>query len=239
MLTSRRVAILLVAILGFGATLTGLGDRTAIGLTSFADGFESGTLSAWTTSSGLAVQTAVVASGARAVRSTGSVAWASKTLGSSTGDVEVALAFRFGSRQDPVWLTRLRTASNANLVRVFVNKGGRIVYRNHVTNVTRTSTTTVSNLVWHQLRIIATIAGTSSHVRVVLDGSTVPGLDRVESLGTVPVGKERLIEILKNRAGEAASTIQEAVLEAVKAFEGGGAQNDDITVVVAKILPKT
>ena len=156
---------------------------------SFSDGFESGLVPPWTASTGLAVQQTEVHGGSNAARSLGSVAWASKTLPDVSTDIEVSLWFRFGSRQSPVWLTRVRTASNANVVKVLVNNAGKLVYRNEVAGVTRSSSLVVTNGSWHRLQARVTIAGSNGRVQVSLDGSPVPGLDRVESLGLTPAGK--------------------------------------------------
>ena len=156
---------------------------------SWSDGFESGSLNQWTSSSGLTVQTTIVTEGSRAARSTGSVAWASKTLPDVTSDVEVSLWFYFTSRQSPVWLTRLRTGSNGNLMKVMVNQGGKLVYRNDVAGVTTASTKVVTNGSWHHLEARVTVAGANGHVQISLDGVPVAGLDRVESMGTSPVGR--------------------------------------------------
>jgi acid phosphatase type 7 len=171
----------------------------ALASASFSDGFESGSMSAWSASSGLSVQGAIVHGGAFAARSGASVAWASKTLPATTNDVEVSMWFRFGSRQHPVWLARARTASNVNLMKVLVNQAGKLAFRNDRTGVTRTSPTVVTNGVWHRLQVHVTIAGAQGHVLVTLDGVSLPSLDRVESLGTVPVGK---VEIGNRPAGK-------------------------------------
>ena len=97
--------------------------------------------------------------------------------------------FKFASRQSPVWLARLRTGSNGNVVKFLVNNAGRLAYRNDVAGLTRTSTVTVSTGVWHRLVATVEIAGANGHVSVSLDGSPVTGLDRVESMGTTPIGK--------------------------------------------------
>jgi serine phosphatase RsbU (regulator of sigma subunit) len=49
-------------------------------------------------------------------------------------------------------------------------------------------------------------------------------------------GKQRLKEVIRRNAGLKANSILEAVVAAVGSFRGGAAQNDDITLVVAKYL---
>jgi serine phosphatase RsbU (regulator of sigma subunit) len=49
-------------------------------------------------------------------------------------------------------------------------------------------------------------------------------------------GKERLKEVIRQNAGLAAEGMVKAVVEAVSSFRGDAAQNDDITLVVAKYV---
>jgi sigma-B regulation protein RsbU (phosphoserine phosphatase) len=50
-------------------------------------------------------------------------------------------------------------------------------------------------------------------------------------------GKDRLAHIIRNNKHMSAGAIQDAVLEAVSDFRGDGEQEDDITIVVIKVLP--
>jgi sigma-B regulation protein RsbU (phosphoserine phosphatase) len=49
-------------------------------------------------------------------------------------------------------------------------------------------------------------------------------------------GKDRLSQIIRNNHHKSAGAIQDAVLEAVSDFRGGREQEDDITIVVMKVL---
>jgi len=49
-------------------------------------------------------------------------------------------------------------------------------------------------------------------------------------------GKERLDENIRTNADKSAGAIQDAVLEAVSDFRGDTEQEDDITIVVIKVL---
>ena len=186
-----RPVVSFIAASALAVTVLGWPGGPAFAVAAFSDDFELGNMLRWTSTSGLAAQSAVVPpnGGSFAARSTTSVAWASKTLLDPTTDAEVSLRFHFGSRQSPVWLTRLRTPSNGNLMKVMVNNGGKLVYRNDVTGVTRTSAQRVINGNWYRLQVHVTVAGANGHVQVSLDGTPVPGLDRLESLGTAPIGR--------------------------------------------------
>ncbi|MGD8433318.1 MAG: SpoIIE family protein phosphatase [Syntrophobacterales bacterium] len=50
-------------------------------------------------------------------------------------------------------------------------------------------------------------------------------------------GKDRLSHIIRKNNHKSAGAIQDAVLEAVSDFRGDGEQEDDITIVVIKVLP--
>jgi sigma-B regulation protein RsbU (phosphoserine phosphatase) len=49
-------------------------------------------------------------------------------------------------------------------------------------------------------------------------------------------GKDRLSQIIRNNHHKSAGAIQNAVLEAVSDFRGDKEQEDDITIVVIKVL---
>jgi sigma-B regulation protein RsbU (phosphoserine phosphatase) len=49
-------------------------------------------------------------------------------------------------------------------------------------------------------------------------------------------GKERLYDIIRINALKTAEEIQDAVLEALSGFRGDVAQEDDVTIVVIKVL---
>jgi len=49
-------------------------------------------------------------------------------------------------------------------------------------------------------------------------------------------GKKRLYEIIRTNAGKSAEEIQNGVLEAIRSFRGQAPQEDDITLVVIKVL---
>ena len=67
-----------------------------------------------------------------------------------------------------------------------------LAYRNDVTGTTRTSSTTVTNGVWHELQVHVTIAGASSLVETWYDGAVIGALTRTDSLGTNPIGRLQL-----------------------------------------------
>jgi chitodextrinase len=162
----------------------------------FNDGFESGDTSAWTTVSGLGVQSAIVHTGAFAARetSTGTATYAYKTVPSSTelwaqGWVYVS------SRSTSANLFGFRTSSGASIVNLYVDTTGRISLRNNIGAVTTYSTTQMPLGSWHRLVLHALVNGTSSTLGVTLDGTAVPGLALTgQDLGASPIAKLQLGE---------------------------------------------
>ena len=72
--------------------------------------------------------------------------------------------------------------------------------------------------------------------RVVLIGSD--GVWETENSMGERFGRDRVRQILRDQCAESPETILAAVNEAVRAFRGETAQNDDITLVVLKIMAK-
>jgi fibronectin type 3 domain-containing protein len=160
----------------------------------FRDGFESGDLSQWTSGSGITVQQAAVFSGAWAARGTVSGGAASVYRQLAQPQTELVYRVRFdllSQGANSVVLARLRTAAGGSLVKVYVDGGGRLAYRNDVSGSSVTSSLVVAPGVWHTLQLHALVSS-AGQVDVSLDGSGVAGLSRSESLGTTPAGRVEL-----------------------------------------------
>jgi serine phosphatase RsbU (regulator of sigma subunit) len=52
-------------------------------------------------------------------------------------------------------------------------------------------------------------------------------------------GAERTLEVIRSSLGTRSSEIVEGLHRAVRAFENGGPQRDDITTVVVRCLPRS
>jgi hypothetical protein len=156
----------------------------------FQDGFESGNLSLWTSSSGVSVQTQTVDDGVYAARVTtaGSAAYASKQLTSPVGELYYAADFDLLGQATSATLLRFETDTGVPLVSVFVNPVGRLGFRNE-----RTIENTVGEAVvasgWHRIVARVLVDGLSSEVEIWLDGVRLDDLARTVSLGTVPIGR--------------------------------------------------
>jgi chitodextrinase len=159
--------------------------------TMFFDGFESGGLAQWTTSTGMSVQSQVVNDGSHAAEAvaSGASAYAYEQLSQTWPALYYSTRFDIVSQTaGSAYLLRLRTAAKGAIAAVFVTSSGKLGIRNDVTAVTTTSTTSVSRGTWHTLELYGNINGTSGQVSVWLDGSPVSQLTGVQSLGTNPIG---------------------------------------------------
>lgn len=162
----------------------------------FADGFESGTLGAWTTSQGTTVQSTDRFTGAFAAQgtATSSKAFASRELGSVHSELIFTAAFkRVSQGANSINVLRFQPAGGAtNILTLFLNQSGNLSHRNDVAGQATSSTQVVSTGVWHQLELRVLVAGASSTVEVKLDGVVVPALTKTLNLGTTPIGRVML-----------------------------------------------
>ncbi|MCX7624163.1 MAG: metallophosphoesterase [Thermomicrobium sp.] len=161
----------------------------------FSDDFESGTLRAWSTVSGLTLTTEQPYSGtyaARALSTSGTAAYAIATLPSSSGELYVRVRFFVASQgNNTVYLLKLRTASNASLGGVFVSSTGKLGFRNDIAGQSTTTTTTVTTGTWQTL-LLHVVVGTNGTVELVYNGSTIATI--TGNLGTEPIGRFQLGE---------------------------------------------
>ena len=160
------VVIALGALLSIGVVVVTLAPAAAS--TVFADGFESGDLSAWTANIGLVAQQQDVFAGSWAARAQGnaSPAYAYEELPIATPSLTAETWFDVVSRSTRVGLVRLETASGSNLVTLSVNMAGELVERNDVTGTVSTTSIVPENGVWHHLRVEMR----GPHCRVCVDG---------------------------------------------------------------------
>jgi hypothetical protein len=169
----------------------------------FSDGFESGSLSAWTSSSGLTVESAITHNGSFAAQSntTTGATYAKKTLPSTYTDAYSRVFVNLQSASSQVNLLRHRTATDGSLAYVFVTASGQLGLRNDVAATTTLSPLTIApGSGWHELELHTIINGTSSTVEVWLDGVRVDALSSTAvNLGTTPVGRMQIGEVQSGR----------------------------------------
>jgi len=161
----------------------------------FADGFESGNLAAWTSSTGMTVQSALTHSGtfaAQANTTTGAT-YAKQTLPSTYIDGYTRVFFNLQSMSSQVNLLRHRTAADASIAYVFVNASGALGIHNDTTATTLTSTTVVApGSGWHELELHTQINGLSGVLEVWLDGVRINTLSSTTNLGTTAIGRMQI-----------------------------------------------
>jgi hypothetical protein len=169
----------------------------------FSDGFESGNLSAWSTSGGLTVQSATVHSGGFAAEgnTTAGATYAKEVLPATYTDGYSRVWFNVKSSASQVNLLRHRTAADGSLAYVFVTASGALGVRNDVGATTVTSALVVPpGSGWHELELHTVINGTASTIEVWLDGARVDALSTTAAnLGTTPIGKVQIGEVQNGR----------------------------------------
>ena len=172
-------------------TATNTPTATAVPV-AFEDGFESGNLVNWTTSSGVSVQSQVVYSGSFAARATsgGAGVFAQRTLSTAQGDLYYRVRFRIVDKSTIAYLIRFRTAANGDILGVNVSSTGKLSTYNRTLGVTTTSSIVVTNGVWHELQVHANQG--AGAVEVWYDGALVPQLSFAQTLGASQIGRIEL-----------------------------------------------
>jgi chitodextrinase len=171
------------------------GDVTTPGTAAplFADGFETGDLSAWSSTNGLVVNATTVHSGSFAAESSSptTTMFARKTLPATYTDAYAAVAFRVTSLGSQTTLLRLRdtaggTAGGGYLV---ITAGGNLGYRDPVGGAPTASLGAVTTNTWHQLELHILMGASASDgtVEVWLDGTRVMNSAGI-NVGTAAIG---------------------------------------------------
>ena len=162
----------------------------------FADGFETGSLSKWTSVTGLVVQQQDVFSGSWAARatSTGPATWAYASLGSTYSDLYYRIRFKVVSQATTANLIKFRTSTGSSILGVYLTSTGKLSYRNDVAGQSTTSSTVVSLGSWHTLQVHLSLNGAASQTETWLDDVKVDALSKTESLGTAQIGRVQIGE---------------------------------------------
>ncbi|MEP6753182.1 MAG: carboxypeptidase regulatory-like domain-containing protein [Candidatus Dormiibacterota bacterium] len=140
----------------------------------FADGFESGSMSAWTTNSGLVVQSSTVHAGTYAAQavSTGAATYARDTFASGYSSLYVRSYFQMRSLPSSTATLVGFRASTSSIARLYLDSQGRLALRNDV-GATSVTGPLVSLGSWHSVEFHLAVNGASSIIEVWLDGSPV------------------------------------------------------------------
>jgi chitodextrinase len=171
----------------------------------FADGFESGSLSAWDTSNGLTVQDAIVHSGNQAARgnTTNGATYAKKSFSSTQPDAYARVFFTIASQSSQVNILRLRDANGTSLAYLYVNTQGRLGVHDDATGANTTSNLTVTSG-WHSVQLhlgVDTSPGTATGaLQVWYDDTLVGSLSSTSvDVGNAPVGGMQIGETQQQR----------------------------------------
>lgn len=188
----------------------------------FADDFESGDMSEWTTVNAVTAQSGIVYGGAFAARGVANSgqAFATRTIGSALDDASYRVRFRVTSQGSGgyVYLARIMTAGNKYVAGLYRHSNGRLGLRNDITKTSTTSTTQVSLGAWHEIRLRFVIDGTSSTTEVWFDGVLVGALGGTRDLGTTSIGR---IQIGDNNNGRTFDIAWDDVLVESGSVGGG------------------
>ena len=167
----------------------------------FSDGFESGSLSAWSTFGGLTIDGTRTHTGAFAAHASVTPAYAKRVLPTTYADGYFRTYFYIASGYSTqVNIIRYRTSADGSLGYLYVTAAGLLGMRNDVGAVTTATTTSVSSNAWHSLEIHLTVAGTASATQVWLDGVQVSALSfGAQNWGTTNIGKVQIGEVASAR----------------------------------------
>lgn len=195
------------------------------GAVLFSDGFESGTLGAWT-NAGMTVQGTEVYTGTNAARgvAVSGAAWAWHALSSTMSEPYYRVRFKIVSLgPNNVYILKERTATGGSIGGLYVsNTDGTLNLRNDAGAVTVRGSTVVTLGAWHELQVRLKIAGTSGEVETWLDGVRIAELSRTDNFGANPVGR---IQIGDNSGGRTFDlAIDDVAVDS--AFIGGPARVD-------------
>jgi chitodextrinase len=164
----------------------------------FTDNFETGNFSKWTANTGLVAQQQEVFAGSWAARgtTTSAATWAYKILGSTHSELYYRIRFKVLSQgsSSTVNLLKLRTGTGASILGLFRNTTGKLGYRNDVSAVSTTSTTTVSTGAWHEVQVRTRINGAAGAIETWFDGVRIDSLSKSENFGTTALGRIQLGE---------------------------------------------
>ncbi len=172
----------------------------------FADGFESGDLSAWSSKAGLVVESTTVHTGHYAVEgnSTSGNTFAKKTLPSTYPDGYARVAFDVVAQSAPVNLLRLRTQAGTSIGYLYVDTTGVLGFHNDTLG-----TNTLSGVApgdgWHVLELhigVDSSPGTATGtVQVWLDNALVSTLSNsAVDVGATPIGGLQIGDVQAGRS---------------------------------------
>jgi fibronectin type 3 domain-containing protein len=160
----------------------------------FADGFETGNFSRWSSFTGIVTSTAEKFSGTygavASVQKGNVAAFAAKVLPGTYADLTYDIRFKLlTGKTTNIDFLRFRTASGANILSLYYSDKKMLAYQNDVRGTSTVSTSALPVGVWQEAKVRVQISGSTSRVSVWLNGTAVPALTKVDNLGSNPVGQ--------------------------------------------------
>lgn len=168
----------------------------------FADGFDSGDLSAWSDGSGLVVEGPAPVGGSSAARAvlTDGPAWASADLPDAVTDVVLTGRVRVESAgSEPVGLLSARSATGSEVAGISVGAGRALWVRNGVSGVAIAVPAALGRD-WHTVSLRVHVAGSEGSVAVDLDGAEVQAWRT--DIGDAPVARVQVGDTSERPSGD-------------------------------------
>ena len=175
------------------------------GATVFADDFELGNLSRWTSVTGLSIQSQIKYAGAWAARatSTGTPRFAYKQLAATSTELYYRQRFYVVSQSSStLTLGTFQTSAGAPILDFYRASTGKLCLRNDITAAALCSATKASLGAWHQLQVRVKV-GAPGSTEVWLDGVRLTSISLSQSLGTISIGRVQLGDSTSGRTYDA------------------------------------
>ncbi len=195
--------------------------QVASAVTLFTEGFESGNLSNWTSTTAFTAQQAIVRTGSWAGRASASSgpAFASKTIPAQT-DVYLRAFTRVASHAGTNQILRMSSsAGGGSLVSLNLTNSHQLQVKNNVLATTRSTGVTLAQGTFVDLQLHLRIDGTNGSVDLWVNGVMAPGLAGAWNFGTTPIDG---VVIGAQAAGNPAMDVVYDDVEVATTFIGGG-----------------
>ena len=187
---SPRAARLLIVTLAMATIAVFAPTNNAFAVDLFQDDFESGNLSAWTTTNAFTNQSAITHAGVRAGRATASSgeAFASKTISGQT-DVYLRAFVRVVSHAGTNQLLRMgSSAGSGSTISLILLQSNQLQVKNHaLAGDFRNTGVTLTPGTWVDLQLHLHIGGANGAAELWVNGVPAGGLAGAWNFGTTPI----------------------------------------------------
>jgi hypothetical protein len=172
----------------------------------FSDGFESGTLNAWTRKQGAVISTVTPRTGAYDLdvdTTDGKPAYVRRSLPSGLTSTTSTSAIRLVTApvSGMTSLLRLKSADDTALLTVQVDSTGRVKLRDELAKTAKSSTSSLTPGTWNVLQLRVVTSGSSTTAEVLLNGTVLTSLTTTPNLGSYRVAALQVGENAKGTSG--------------------------------------